>query len=132
LWRRRFFGSDQQKTPPPVWAEGFGNSATKLKPDPRAGQQRVRWQQVQIAIHSDTLPRGRGDVKRRVVRSPEKLLDTDLITTEFLHKAGIGDFNATGVVVPNFWPWQDHYLTENPRTHKRDRGLWDAGIMGVR
>jgi len=43
---------NQQKTPPPVLGSGVKNSATKLKPDCRAGQQRVTKQQVQIAIHA--------------------------------------------------------------------------------
>jgi hypothetical protein len=48
-------GGKKQKTPPPVWQWGLEKSK-QLEPDCHAAQQqRVRKQQVQIAIHGRNL-----------------------------------------------------------------------------
>jgi hypothetical protein len=57
-----FFAWTQQKTPPPVRQWGLKFSC-ESKPNCRAGQQRVRKQQVQIVIHGLNLANGWRDVK---------------------------------------------------------------------
>jgi hypothetical protein len=54
LWRRRFL-LRSTKNPTAGWAVGLANLATKLEPNCRAGKQRVRKQQVQVAIHAVNL-----------------------------------------------------------------------------